>query len=318
MKSKLSHLLLGCCLLAALSAAPAFGQFTITSMGSRSTVISGINDAGEIVGTLNNIGTFDDAGFLILPNSLPMSVGLLLTQTGTSSVDANGVNAAGKIVGDYTDSFGIHGYLRVGEKYTAIDFPGAVFTVANAINDSDVIVGYYYDGVTYHGFKDVAGTLTTLDESGARFTQAFGINNAGQVSGTYAGGDCTISACGFIELNGSFTQIVHPGAITTSVYGISNTGVVVGTYQPNAGFAHGFEKSGGVHEYRRRRLQWLNRSQGSELVGRTGRLFLARNPRNVRRKRGHGFCEEAVKKNGGARKPRHSSLTRNSLLIIRY
>jgi uncharacterized membrane protein len=239
-------LLFAFCILAVLEVVPAFGQFATVGLGSRSTVVSGVNDAGEIVGTQNNIGNFDDVGFRIAPNSMPYPVGIFLIQIGITSVDANGVNSAGKIVGYYTDSFGTHGYLKVSETYNPIDYPGAVFTVANGVNDSDTVVGYYFDGTKYHGFRDLGGTLTTIDEPGASFTQIFGINNAGQISGSYSGGDCALVACGFVYQAGAFTKIVAPGAIATSVYGISNAGVVVGSYSTSNGFGHGFKESGGV------------------------------------------------------------------------
>ena len=239
-------LFLASCALACLAVVPAFGQYSTVSLGTRFTVVSGVNDAGEIVGTQNNIGTFDDAGFRISANSLPLLVGIFLTQTGSTSVDANGVNNAGKIVGLYTDTFGQHGYLKKNETYITINYPGAVFTVATGVNDSDTVVGYYFEGGTYHGFQDVGGTLTTIDEPGATFTQIFGINNAGQISGSYSGGDCKIVICGFVYEGGKFTRIVATSSIATSVYGISNTGVVVGSYQTSGGVGHGFEESGGV------------------------------------------------------------------------
>jgi uncharacterized membrane protein len=235
------------CVLAALAVSPALAQYNTIGLGTRSTAVTGVNDSGEIVGTQNSIGTFDDEAFMVKPKSFPFLVGVLLSQSGTTSVDANGINGKGTIVGHETDHFGTHGYVRsLKETYKTIDYPGAEFTVATAINDSDTIVGYYLVGGVYHGFQDVGGTLTTLDEPGSSFTQIFGINNAGQISGLYSGGDCTIVTCGFVYQNGTFSKIVAPGSISTAVYGISNAGVVVGSYGLGSGVAHGFSESGGV------------------------------------------------------------------------
>jgi uncharacterized membrane protein len=235
------------CVLAALAGTPALGQYMTIGLGTRTTVVTGVNDSGEIAGTQNSVGTFDDEAFLVKQNSLPLLVGIFLTQSGTTSVDANGINSAGKIVGHETDHFGTHGYLRaLNETYKTIDYPGAEFTVATGINDSDTIVGYYLVDGIYHGFQDVGGTLTTIDEPGASFTQIFGINNAGQISGSYSGGDCAIVTCGFLYQNGTFTKIVAPGSISTAVYGVSNSGMVVGSYAMGNGAAHGFSESGGV------------------------------------------------------------------------
>jgi hypothetical protein len=234
------------CFFAAVAASPAAGQYSTVGMGTRTTVVSGVNDSGEIVGTSNNIGTFDDVGYLIAQGGLPLPAGIFLTQVGASSVDANGVNSSGKIVGSYTQSSRTHGYLRKGETYKTLDYPGAVGTIANGVNDSDTIVGYYFDGTTYHGFQDVSGTFTTIDEPGATYTQIFGINNAGQISGLYSGGNCEIVTCGFVYQGGTFTQVVAPGSIYTAVYGISNAGVVVGAYQNGGSLGHGFKESGGI------------------------------------------------------------------------
>jgi hypothetical protein len=234
------------CFFAAVAASPASGQYSTVGMGTRYTVVSAVNDSGEIVGSSNNIGSFDDVGYLIGQGGLPLPVGLALTQVGASSVDANGINTAGKIVGSYTQSSHTHGYLRKGETYKTLDYPGAVGTIANGVNDSDTIVGYYFDGTTYHGFQHAGGVFMTIDEPGATFTQIFGINNAGQIAGLYSGGDCAVATCGFVYHDGTFTQILAPGAIYTAVYGISNAGVVVGAYQKSGGLGHGFKESAGI------------------------------------------------------------------------
>jgi uncharacterized membrane protein len=70
------------------------------------------------------------------------------------------INERGDIVGVYANSlsecfsFQLHGFLLANGKYTAIDFPGAVYTSLLAINDDGEMVGQFTDqkGNT-HGFK---------------------------------------------------------------------------------------------------------------------------------------------------------------------
>jgi probable HAF family extracellular repeat protein len=70
------------------------------------------------------------------------------------------INERGDIVGVYANTldecfaFQAHGFLLQDGRFTAIDFPGSVFTDAFSINDDGIIVGDYTDkeGVQ-HGFK---------------------------------------------------------------------------------------------------------------------------------------------------------------------
>jgi uncharacterized membrane protein len=72
------------------------------------------------------------------------------------------INERGDIVGVYANTldecfaFQAHGFLLREGRFTAIDFPGSVFSDAFSINDDGVIVGDYTDkqGVQ-HGFKAV-------------------------------------------------------------------------------------------------------------------------------------------------------------------
>jgi uncharacterized membrane protein len=70
------------------------------------------------------------------------------------------INEREDIVGVYAnspnecDSFQLHGFLLAHGRYTAIDFPGAVYTQVLAINDGGEIVGQYTDkNGNSHGFK---------------------------------------------------------------------------------------------------------------------------------------------------------------------
>jgi hypothetical protein len=72
------------------------------------------------------------------------------------------------------------------KKFTQIDVPGAVFTIANAINPRGDIVGFYVDSSnSTHGFLVSKGKFTTIDVPGANLTVAFRINPDGGIVGAY-------------------------------------------------------------------------------------------------------------------------------------
>jgi probable HAF family extracellular repeat protein len=67
------------------------------------------------------------------------------------------INPDGNIVGDFQDGVGMfHGFLRIGNEYTVIDFPAATGTHAQGINAQGAIVGTYTDtNKVTHGFLAV-------------------------------------------------------------------------------------------------------------------------------------------------------------------
>ena len=141
---------------------------------------SGINDAGQIVGTLGGHGFLRDAGTFIM-----------IDVPGAISTAANGINNRGQIVGAFQDASGVsHGFLQDGGTFLTLDVPGAVSTVANGINNGSKIVGTFQDasGVAngvFHGFLWDAGTFTTFDIPESISTMANGINNRGQIVGSF-------------------------------------------------------------------------------------------------------------------------------------
>ena len=86
--------------------------------GATSTTASGINDAGQIVGNVDN-----DRAFIYFDGSFTKLVapGAFLDQTA-----AWGINDAGQIVGSFLDSTPHrHGFLDTGGSFTQLDVPGA-------------------------------------------------------------------------------------------------------------------------------------------------------------------------------------------------
>lgn len=160
-----------------------------------------------------------------------------------------GINDKGQIVGGYGtnmagDGVSDHGFLLQGNKFIAIDYPGAGWTEANAINKYGVIVGQY--GATFsdgHGFKLVGTTYTSIDYPGASFTSTNGINKPGDIVGVGVAGGVYH---GFLLSKGVFTSIDVPGALGTFPFAINTAGDIIGEYTNTGSDSHGFLYSGGT------------------------------------------------------------------------
>ena len=173
--------------------------------GALATVTSGINKAGQIVGSYCDATTceiYDGGGN-----------GFLLD--------------------------------KIGGTFTTIDVPAAVHTAAAAINDAGVIVGNYTACKTQpeipstqrapcvlqvlHGFQLSGATYTTIDPPGSIATNVGGINNSGEVVGSY--GEIVSNHTqthGFVFNAGVYTIVDFPGATETVVNGVNDQGQIVG------------------------------------------------------------------------------------------
>src|ERR1700756_234005 len=113
--------------------------------GPGSTILSGINDVGQIVGSYGQHG-FLYSGGTFTPIDDPAGV-----VTGPSKL-----NDSGQIVGTYYDAGNVaHGFLYSGGIWTTLDDPAAApgTTTPTGINDSGQIVGMYADSAGHqHGF----------------------------------------------------------------------------------------------------------------------------------------------------------------------
>jgi probable HAF family extracellular repeat protein len=214
------------------------GSFTTIDVPNATlTNVSGINNAGQIVGTYGFFHGFLYSGGSFSTIDVPMSAG----------TNARGINNAGQIVGTYFG--GPHGFLYSGGSFATIDVPNAFpGSTASGINDAGQIVGDYTDASGRHG------SFTAIDDPNAfpgplgLGTVATGINNAGQIVGFYydrvllPGGGATSRPHGFLYSGGSFTTIDVSNAIASSimVFGINDAGQIVGNYSDASFGAHSF------------------------------------------------------------------------------
>lgn len=162
---------------------PENSNTTTPGAGGGSTMATGINNLGQVVGNYN-VGptTF---GFLESQGSFKT-----IAAPGSNSTRLEAVNDLGKIVGTYSDSsMKEHGFLYTDGHFKTIDAPGELYIQLSAINDLGEVVGYYFQVVgkfaVDHGFIYDHGKLTTFDIPGATDTKLTGLNNFGQISGLY-------------------------------------------------------------------------------------------------------------------------------------
>lgn len=158
------------------------------------------------------------------------------------------LNSNGQFVGEYFNaSTGmVHGFLLDRGTFTAIDFPGSVFTELAGINPQGDIVGNYVDNVSFrvHVLLLRLGKFTTIDFPGALFTFSNSINPEGDIAGGYF--ESLFSPPhGYVLRNGTFTKIDVPGALGTAALGVNSAGVVVGGYVDDQLKGHGFVLSNG-------------------------------------------------------------------------
>ena len=127
------------------------GPIDVPVPGNTGTVLRGIDAAGDLVGKY-----FDSSGgthgFFLGAGGGFLAFDAAGSRPGTTV--ANAISNNGRIVGQYVQlgtlpicPFPVplsHGFLRNPDgSFTAIDFPGAISTVANGIDDSGNITGAY-------------------------------------------------------------------------------------------------------------------------------------------------------------------------------
>lgn len=227
---------------AANAGAQRYHLITIDFPGAGCTVATGINSAGQIVGTYSiDSSCLDDHGFVLYKKGHFLGIDF----PRSSSTTAQGVNP-NMVVGVY--SLGGHdfGYSVDNRRdFTTVDFAGASGTEALGINIVGQIVGSY--SLTGQGsnnsFLFSGGSFTTIDPPGSAppngSSEAFGINSSGVVVGVYGVAGPFTENQGYSLAGGVYTTINVPGASLTRAVGINDSGQIVGDYQDSKGF-HGY------------------------------------------------------------------------------
>ena len=212
------------------------------------TMVSGINNAGDIVGlywskTRTNM------------DGLPLLLGFMRKGDAFTDVEypesyetqAIGIDDRGRIVGWYTrlddPMHWPHGFLLDNSGFHSVDYPGAMSTYLYDINARGQVVGSYIDENYYeHGLIYTHGAFAPLDYPAVIITQPWDISMTGRVVGYAVGEVCTNYVCGFVWQRGAFELLSYPDpkAIETMPFGINARGVIVGRFTDENYAWHGF------------------------------------------------------------------------------
>jgi hypothetical protein len=216
--------------------------------GANETIVEGINDAGEIVGTY---GASIDIRQQVFSNTFGFirrgSNWQSLQAFGASATQPTAINNHGRVVGNYLTGGGrLHGFAFDGVNYIDI-LPDMATTngeaVVSDIDDNGVIIGSYAtdtslsmpdpDNLQVHGFRGIPdGTggydYESFDFSMATSTYGGGRNNVGrEVGAAFTQSILGLKQVGYVMPNHEF-EYPDETAYITGLTSINDIGVVVG------------------------------------------------------------------------------------------
>jgi len=212
--------------------AQSYAFFTFDPPGSFLTLVTGINNSGQIVGRYQ-----DAAGLHSFLRTGAVYVTINAPGSNAGATAANGLNHLGQVVGSYTAGTASHGFLLGADGKTFTTFDVAGETGPRAINDRGDIVG---TASAIDGFlRRLDGSVSTIRVPNASATRPSGINNQGEIAGTYVMGGPGGIARGFLRgADGSYSTIEVPGIEGSQVTGVNNNRQVTGNFG-----GHGFVRN---------------------------------------------------------------------------
>lgn len=151
----------------------------------------GINDFGHASGVAYSGGTFDTGGTGLGMNWTwdGRKYSFFTVPGAVNGASAGGINDLDQVAGFYVDSSDTpHGFLKDGSKYTTLDVPGALATLAYGINNLTVVTGLYFDASgSPHGYFWSRGQFVTVDTTipGAVGVLWYGSNDQGDLAGYF-------------------------------------------------------------------------------------------------------------------------------------
>jgi probable HAF family extracellular repeat protein len=216
--------------------APALAD-TLNVPGSISTVGTGINNLGEVVGYFSEPA--DSYGFDYHGFTWSNGVYSIFDPPGAQlQADKMGINDVGEVVG--TTSAGA--FLLANGTWTPLSVPNSTFTNASAINNAGQIVGSYLDAAgKSHPYIYSNGVYTTLPVPVGTYesVRAIAINNHGDIVLDVTLYRIDVDSFVYSYANGTSTP-VYAGMFTLAE-GINDFGDLVGS----GGGPGGFFYSGG-------------------------------------------------------------------------
>lgn len=216
-------------------------SFSFTTLeapdGGSISLVSGINAAGDIVGTV--VDATGRHGFL-----LSGGVFTTIDFPGAAVTEARGIGPGGDIVGTYRlpgePALNFHGFLRSADgEFRPVDYPGHTSTMTQRILPDGTMLGCFHDDDFTASMR---GIVITRDGREAIDVFASMHNGATpdlrRIAGLYTN---TVSnrVESYVIDDGVFRSFVVPGSLMTAAWDVSPSGEVAGIYRDAAGF-HGF------------------------------------------------------------------------------
>lgn len=164
------------------------GYATLAVPGGFNTVATGINAAGQVIGTYaTGPGTASGTA-----RSFVYSDGTYATVAvpGATSTSAAQINDAGQIAGSYSDAAGAHVFLDTDGNFITVNPPSGASSpvfLTQLNNAGDVLAigpGSNSPGVANLPFVYSGGVSTDVDVPGAATTSSLRFNDAGQLIGS--------------------------------------------------------------------------------------------------------------------------------------
>jgi RHS repeat-associated protein len=227
--------------------------FPITPFPGTSSA-NGINDLGEIVGTVVKQEDKNLRGLAYLKRKDEFEIYEdPAVDSSVGGTEFEGINNVGIQVGSFADKSNTqHGIIRLGTVTTllenTVEMPANTGAFIFDINNLGQMVGGYFDTTTtgmQHGFFADPGQklFVTIDPPGSSATWLDGINDFRQMVGGYFD-DRSQRWRGFLTDGMAFTALDFPDAPETFLGGIDNSGRIVGYYgdlnRLNRPGVHGF------------------------------------------------------------------------------
>jgi hypothetical protein len=192
------------------------------------TVVTSINNAGEIAGGCNAGNTFE-SGFTSFVRDRYGNI--LVVNANGSFTHITGINDGGDTTGyliDFLDNIENGSFVR--DRHGNLTFfnpPNVRISAASSINNAGQVAGVS-DPLSIGFVRDANGSFTFLD-----LPRPFGltINDGGEVAGVFPDPSQGNKNRGFVrDPNGNITVFDPPNAASTFSISINNGGDVTGTF----------------------------------------------------------------------------------------
>ena len=193
--------------------------------GWGSVGVSGINTAGEMVGTFAKANNGENVhSFKLVDGEFTY-----FDYPGAYGTFAGGINDSGTIVGyaEFNGGLTALGFFYDGTTFTTYQDSHVPATFAMSLNNAGDVVGGKGDPGTTRGFQMRSGQFRNISPPGGEwvYVYATATNSSGEVVGWTAPPDAAFS-----YRNGRYLAIAFPGATDTEAHGINDADVIVGWY----------------------------------------------------------------------------------------